>query len=350
MGAVRKVLAAIVAFIALAAVLPLLAVAAAGTTSDAVLPTGSDARAFSAYRHNDRACPELRWQLLAGIGWIESGHGTSGGATVDSETGAVQPPILGPPLDGTHGAAVLSGEWRGRWGVQGPWLQAVGPMQLLPPTFAAWSLDGDGDGVSDPHDIDDSVATAAAYLCGAARRVADERAALLRYNHSGSYADAVLHYADALETRDGPTSMTCPVAGPVSFTDTWGAPRSGGRRHEGVDMFAAEGTPVVAPATGVLSFYNDHLGGLSFRLWGEDTYYFGTHLSRIGPRAGQIAAGSVIGYVGHTGNAATTGSHLHFEIHPGRHPGDPPNPVDPTPAVSAACADRRIGIGVRAGD
>ena len=69
-------------------------------------------------------------------------------------------------------------------------------MQLLPPTFDAWAVDGDGDGRLDPHDIDDAVATAAAYLCGPAGRIDDERAALRRYNNSNAYVDEVLAWAE----------------------------------------------------------------------------------------------------------------------------------------------------------
>ncbi len=126
-------------------------------------------------------------------------------------------------------------------------------------------------------------------------------------------------------------SWICPVQGPVSFSDTWGAPRSGGRTHKGVDMMSPEGTPVVAPVSGFVEHRGNSIGGESFHLNGDDgNYYYGTHLSAYGA-SGQVEAGVVIGYVGETGNATTP--HLHFEIHPGGYGGA----VNPYPTVAAAC-------------
>jgi len=125
--------------------------------------------------------------------------------------------------------------------------------------------------------------------------------------------------------------MVCPVAGPHSFIDSWGYPRSGGRRHQGVDMMARTGVPVVAPVSGTVSHRGNSIGGLSFHLSGDDGhYYYGTHLSRYGA-AGRVSAGTVIGYVGDTGNARGM-PHLHFEIHPNHGAA-----VNPYPATRAAC-------------
>ncbi len=125
--------------------------------------------------------------------------------------------------------------------------------------------------------------------------------------------------------------MVCPVAGPHSFIDSWGYPRSGGRSHKGVDMMARTGVPVVAPVSGTVSHRGNSIGGLSFHLSGDNGhYYYGTHLSRYGA-SGRVSAGTVIGYVGDTGNARGM-PHLHFEIHP-NHGGA----VNPYPATRAAC-------------
>jgi murein DD-endopeptidase MepM/ murein hydrolase activator NlpD len=125
--------------------------------------------------------------------------------------------------------------------------------------------------------------------------------------------------------------IVCPVAGAVTISDTWGAARSGGRAHQGTDMMAASGTPTVAPVGGTVEHRGSSLGGLSWYVHGDDgNTYFGTHLSGYANQgAGWVAAGTVIGYVGASGNAGTP--HLHFEIHPGG--GSPQNPY---PVVAAA--------------
>ena len=117
------------------------------------------------------------------------------------------------------------------------------------------------------------------------------------------------------------TGFRFPVAGAHDFSDTWHAPRSGGRLHQGTDVFAAEGTPVRASERGVLARVGtDTLGGTKLWLVGESgTQYYYAHLSGYAPGVGDgrvVAAGEVVGYVGHTGNARTTPPHLHFEVHP----------------------------------
>ncbi len=134
-----------------------------------------------------------------------------------------------------------------------------------------------------------------------------------------------------------PTGRVCPVNGPTSFTDTWGAPRSGGRSHEGVDMISPRGTPLVAIETGTIKrMGNGGLGGITvwIRGAGGDEYYY-AHLDgwAAGLSVGQsVTVGDLIGYVGNTGNAIYTVPHLHFEYHPGGG-----GAVNPTPLVSSLC-------------
>ncbi len=110
-----------------------------------------------------------------------------------------------------------------------------------------------------------------------------------------------------------------PVATPpgAHYTDDWGAARTNGRSHQGNDLFAPDGTPVLAPDDGTIRFATDPIGGPSFYLHADDgTTYYGTHLSAYEGSARRVRAGETIAYVGHGGNAATTPSHLHFEVHP----------------------------------
>lgn len=118
-----------------------------------------------------------------------------------------------------------------------------------------------------------------------------------------------------------PGTGVCPVAGAVSFSDSWGAPRSGGRTHKGVDMIAARGVPIVAIYSGkIYRLSTSSLGGNSVYFISDagDLYYY-AHLDGFGDISpGQsVPAGYVLGYNGSTGNAPSWLPHLHFEYHPG---------------------------------
>ncbi len=130
----------------------------------------------------------------------------------------------------------------------------------------------------------------------------------------------------------------CPVAGPSSFIDSWGDARSSGRRHEGVDMEADRGTPVVAVRDGSAEFKRSNLGGKAIWLTaptGERFYY--AHLDEWEGESREVRAGEVIGYVGQTGNAR--GDHLHFEVRPND------AAVNAYPLVEAACGTAvRFGL------
>jgi murein DD-endopeptidase MepM/ murein hydrolase activator NlpD len=122
------------------------------------------------------------------------------------------------------------------------------------------------------------------------------------------------------------------VNGPVGFGDTWGAPRSGGRRHQGVDMIGDRGLPLVAVVDGFVQQKTNSLGGNAVWLSGADgNKYYYAHLDSWGA-AGSVTAGTVIGTLGDTGNARFSIPHLHFEIHPGGGAA-----VNPYPTVRAHC-------------
>jgi murein DD-endopeptidase MepM/ murein hydrolase activator NlpD len=108
----------------------------------------------------------------------------------------------------------------------------------------------------------------------------------------------------------------CPVQGPRAFTNDYGAPRGGGSSHQGNDLLAPKGTPVVANVSGVITQRNGAISGLAYFLAGDDgNRYFGAHLDSFGA-SGRVEAGTVIGRVGNTGDASGGPPHLHFEIHP----------------------------------
>jgi murein DD-endopeptidase MepM/ murein hydrolase activator NlpD len=125
----------------------------------------------------------------------------------------------------------------------------------------------------------------------------------------------------------------CPVAGSRAFTNDWGMARSGGRRHQGTDILSPRGTPVVASVGGTVRGHSSSLGGVSYYLEGDDgATYFGTHLDSLSGARGRVEQGTVLGYVGNSGNARGGPTHLHFEIHPGG--GSPTNPY---PTLSRSC-------------
>ena len=111
-----------------------------------------------------------------------------------------------------------------------------------------------------------------------------------------------------------PNGWRCPVPA-AKFTNDWGRSRSGGRSHTGTDMLSPQGTPIFAPLAGVVKFDSSSRGGLSFYLDAlGGVRLYGAHMSAYGT-AGSVESGTIIGYVGDTGNAKGT-PHLHLEVHP----------------------------------
>jgi len=133
----------------------------------------------------------VRWWALAGISRVEGRHGTFGGATLDA-AGEVSRDIIGIPLPaiGETDGGLLDGD---------PTVdRAVGPMQFIPSTWAAYGRDGNGDDVADPQNLFDATLSAATYLCASSYGLeadAGLRRAYFSYNHSDAYVSQVLGYA-----------------------------------------------------------------------------------------------------------------------------------------------------------
>ncbi|WP_424746049.1 lytic transglycosylase domain-containing protein [Mycobacterium sp.] len=175
--------------------------------------------ALSAYRNAERmmslAQPGcgVSWNLLAGIGRIESLHANNG--ATDARGTAVRP-IYGPTLDGSlpgNEVILQSMAPNGR----PTYARAMGPMQFLPGTWARYASDGDGDGKADPQNLFDSALAASRYLCSGGLNLRDQSqvlSSILRYNNSMPYARNVLGWAAAYTTGVIPVDLPA-ITGPI---------------------------------------------------------------------------------------------------------------------------------------
>lgn len=138
----------------------------------------------------------LGWTTLASLGNIESGHGTHAGSALGVD-GVARPSIFGPELSGGAFGAIRDTD-DGTLDGDPVWDRAVGPLQFIPSTWKRWGADGNGDGVSDPQQIDDAALAAGRYLChyGHLETVTGWRAAIFGYNHSTVYVDDVANVAN----------------------------------------------------------------------------------------------------------------------------------------------------------
>ncbi|MDQ0801346.1 lytic transglycosylase domain-containing protein [Arthrobacter sp. SLBN-112] len=146
----------------------------------------------------------IGWNTVAAVGFVESAHGTYGGGSLNN-AGQTTGPIVGPSLNGAGFAAIpdtdggtLDGDAR--------WDHAVGPMQFIPSTWKIAGLDGNGDGVADPFNLDDAALAAATYLCVHGRDLTTPQGwtdAIYSYNQSDAYIRQVRAQATAYAAKTG---------------------------------------------------------------------------------------------------------------------------------------------------
>jgi murein DD-endopeptidase MepM/ murein hydrolase activator NlpD len=175
----------------------------------------------------------------------------------------------------------------------------------------------------------EQTAVAGKDLVKAARKSADTGARMRKgYQRIASGSDGVPPWRDFI----------CPIDGPAQFINDWGFPRTGGRSHEGTDIFAARGTPIVAMADAVVTKISRRdvgLGGLTVTYEIDGHRVYNAHLAEVeeGLRVGdELETGQVIGTVGTSGNAVATPPHNHLGMYlPGG------AVVNPYPLLRRAC-------------
>ncbi|MFD9817531.1 lytic transglycosylase domain-containing protein [Streptomyces violascens] len=185
---------------------------------------GIAATALDAYKRAESAVAaakpgcNLSWEMVAGIGRIESVHASGYGLRPD---GTTERPIRGPRLDGGAFALIRDTDG-GKWDGDTEFDRAVGPTQFIPSTWATWGADGNADGVRDPNNLYDAALSTGLYLCAGSRdltRDTDLDAAILSYNHSRAYLNDVRAYQSGTTARPDPIP---PAAKPMSGPDISG--------------------------------------------------------------------------------------------------------------------------------
>jgi len=196
--------------------------------ADATSEPGLTPRVLDAYINAEQlttvAQPGCRitWRTIAAVAAVEGSHGTYGGRSVGVD-GRADRPILGLRLDGTgvdnYGSPLASipDTDRGRWDGDRQFDRAIGPLQFIPQSWERWKRDGDGDGETDPFDIDDAAAATAAYLCNYGNHSSWDtwKAAIFGYNHSVDYVNSVKASLDRIQRVRLPAVPTEPRLRPA---------------------------------------------------------------------------------------------------------------------------------------
>jgi cell wall-associated NlpC family hydrolase len=164
-------------------------------------------------------CTGMTWSLLAGIGEVESTQAL--GSTI-AANGDINPPIYGPPLDGSgvggNTTPVYNTTDQEKQLDGGTtYARAMGPMQFMPATWISNGQDGNGDGASNPQNVFDAALTTAVYLCGTGTtdlsKPDQQSAAIMRYNHSQAYVDEVLKWKTTYDQMGHSAAGGTPIPG-----------------------------------------------------------------------------------------------------------------------------------------
>ncbi|AEG58941.1 peptidoglycan DD-metalloendopeptidase family protein [Desulforamulus ruminis] len=204
---------------------------------------------------------------------------------------------------------------------------AIGFMQFMPATWQAYKQDGDGDGICDPSNAWDAIYSAANYL-QASGFEKNPSNAIYAYNHDWGYVNTILTIASGYSATMVPTGNGIwPLPGYLNITSDFGyRPHPIKKKrlfHEGIDIGAPQGTPIVAAADGRVTMAKYYGGyGLCVQVLTKDCLNVYGHMSGFAVREGQnVRAGQVIGYVGSTGSS--TAPHLHFGVYVNNSPCNP---------------------------
>nr|WP_187703181.1 lytic murein transglycosylase [Nocardia yunnanensis] len=180
-------------------------------------PLGMPGVAYDAYQNAEKVLAvenptcNMPWNMLAGIGRVESTHGFG---KIDDNGYPIEP-VYGPILDGSlYGNNVVATSDGGDLdGLSGSYRRAVGPMQFLPETWRKYAADGNGDGIADPQNIYDATLTAGKYLCSGGLDMRDpgqQTRAILRYNNSMAYVANVMAWETAYGSGISPSPAALP--------------------------------------------------------------------------------------------------------------------------------------------
>jgi LysM repeat protein len=304
----------------------------AGSTTTSYTVRSGDTLGTIASRHGTSVAALVRLNGLENPNLIRIGQvlqvpagGGSGGSTVKAPSGGASTHVVkaGETLSGIASRyGITAGQIKAANGLTSDRIYVGQQLRLVP---AAGTV---------PTSATSYVVKAGDTLWSIARKLGTTVRALQDANGIRN-ADVVV-VGRTLKIPAGGTggggALRCPVQGGARFMNDWGFPRSGGRFHEGNDLFAPRGRPAVAVVSGTVVQTVGRLGGNQVKLFGDDgvAYYY-THLDGFGAK-GRVSAGRVIGYVGNTGNARGGPAHVHFEVHPAGGAA-----VNPYPRIVGVC-------------